>query len=72
MPFRRILPFAAVALIASACNDSPTVVQTPDSSVRVINAGGVPLNILIDGVAVEQASASRACRRRFLFAQDRT
>jgi Domain of unknown function (DUF4397) len=55
MPFRRILPFAAVALIASACNDSPTVVQTPDSSVRVINAGGVPLNILIDGVAVEQA-----------------
>jgi hypothetical protein len=55
MPFRRILSFAAVALLASSCTDSPTVVQTPDSSVRVINAGGVPLNILIDGIATGQA-----------------
>ncbi|MDB4891540.1 MAG: hypothetical protein JWL61_3395 [Gemmatimonadetes bacterium] len=51
---RTVLVVLAAAL-GSACADTPTIVQDPSAAVRVINASGMPLDILIDGVVTTPA-----------------
>jgi len=49
MSIPRIALLALAVAFASACSDSVTASDDHSSSIRVINASGVPLDVLVDG-----------------------
>src|SRR6478672_4296922 len=59
MSIPRIALFSATAMFVLACSDVMTVPDTSSAAIRVINASGVPLGVLVDGnVAISSVGVS--------------
>jgi hypothetical protein len=64
MSIPRIALLAVAAVLGSACSDTTTTPAASDSSIRVINASGVPLDVLVDGnVAVSGLGVSNVSEK---------